>query len=98
VEYRHLETSLTPQTYTDIGDIIGLGFSSYDGTQNVIGAYAEALAPVLQSLELSAAVRTDSYMNGDGSTTPRFGVKFRPWDQLAPRHVRKKRISRAERC
>ena len=84
-EYRHLETSLTPQTFTDVGDIIGLGFSSYDGTQNVIGAYAELLAPITHSLELSAAVRDDSYMNGDNSVTPKFGVKFQPWEQLALR-------------
>jgi iron complex outermembrane receptor protein len=84
-EYRHLETSLTPQTFTDQGDIIGLGFSAYDGTQNVIGAYAELLAPVTSNLELSAAVRNDSYMNGDNSTTPKFGVKFQPWEQLALR-------------
>jgi iron complex outermembrane receptor protein len=84
-EYRHLETELTPTSFTDIGDVIGLGFSAYEGTQNVIGAYAEVLAPVLESLELSAAVRSDSYMNGENATTPKFGVKFRPWDQLALR-------------
>jgi len=84
-EYRHLETSLTPQTFTDIGDIIGLGFSSYSGTQDVIGSYAEFLAPVIENLEISAAVRFDSYMNGESSTTPKFGVKYKPWDQLALR-------------
>ena len=84
-EYRHLETSLTPTTYTDLGDIIGLGYSAYSGTQNVIGAYAEVLAPVLQSVELSAAVRSDRYMNGENATTPKFGIKFRPWDKLALR-------------
>jgi iron complex outermembrane receptor protein len=84
-EYRHLETSLTPQTFTDQGDIIGLGFSAYDGTQNVIGAYTELLAPVIENMELSAAVRMDSYMNGETATTPKFGVKYKPWDQLALR-------------
>jgi iron complex outermembrane receptor protein len=84
-EYRHLETSLTPQTYTDQGDIIGLGYSAYDGTQNVAGVYAEVLAPVIKPLELSAAVRSDHYMNGETSTTPKFGVKFRAFEQLALR-------------
>ncbi len=79
-EYRRLETSLTPQTYTDQGDIIGLGYSAYDGTQNQIAGYVEVLAPVLPGLELSGALRHDSYMNSDASTTPKFGVKWRPWD------------------
>ncbi|MGO4611360.1 hypothetical protein AB4142_34005, partial [Variovorax sp. 2RAF20] len=34
-EWRKTSNSLTPQTYTDQGDIIGLGYSAYDGTQNV---------------------------------------------------------------
>src|SRR5262249_54064960 len=84
-EYRHLETSLTPQTFTDQGDIIGLGFSPYDGTQLVIGACTELLAPVSENMEISAAVRMDSYMNGETATTPKFGVKYKPWDQLALR-------------
>jgi len=82
-EYRRLKTSLTPQTYTDQGDIIGLGYSAYDGTQNQIAGYVEFLAPVLPQLELSAAVRHDSYMNSDAATTPKFGLKWSPADMIA---------------
>lgn len=84
-EYRHLEANLTPQTFTDQGDIVGLGFSAYEGTTNVAGAYLELLAPVVRQLELSAAVRVDSYMNGASATTPKFGIKYRPFEQLALR-------------
>jgi iron complex outermembrane recepter protein len=84
-EYRHLETQLTPQTYTDVGDIIGLGYSAYSGKQSVIGTYIEFLAPVTHMIELSAALRSDHYTGGETSTTPKFGIKFVPWPQLALR-------------
>jgi iron complex outermembrane receptor protein len=77
-EYRHLETSLSPATHTDAGDIIGLGFSSYAGTQNLAGTYVEVLAPVVTGLELNGALRYDHYMNGEDSTTPKVGFKWSP--------------------
>jgi iron complex outermembrane receptor protein len=85
VEYRRQDVELTPQTYTDIGDIIGLGYSAYKGTQKVSAAYAELLAPVTSTLELNAALRVDSYEGGETSTTPKFGVKWTPADWIALR-------------
>jgi iron complex outermembrane receptor protein len=82
-EYRRMESSLSPQTYTDIGDIIGLGYSAFEGTQNEIAGYVEFLAPILPQVEVSAAVRHDSYMNADSKTTPKFGVKWQPADMIA---------------
>lgn len=84
-EYRRQTVSLTPQTYTDIGDIIGLGYSAYSGKEEVGSVYAELNAPVLESLELNGALRFDSYKGGDNSTTPKFGVKWKPLDWLALR-------------
>ncbi|MGE8215310.1 Vitamin B12 transporter BtuB precursor [compost metagenome] len=84
-EWRKTSNSLTPQTYTDQGDIIGLGYSAYDGTQNVYAGYAELSAPVLEQLELSAAVRYDKYESGEGKATPKLGVKWTPTDWLALR-------------
>ncbi len=84
-EWRRTSNSLTPQTYTDQGDIIGLGYSAYDGTQNVYAAYAELSAPVLQQLELSAAVRFDKYESGDSATKPKLGAKWTPADWIAVR-------------
>ncbi|MCC4594383.1 TonB-dependent receptor [Xanthomonas campestris pv. phormiicola] len=84
-EWRRTSNSLTPQTYTDVGDIIGLGYSAYDGTQNVYAAYAELSAPVLEQLELSAAVRYDKYESGDSKATPKLGVKWTPADWIALR-------------
>ncbi|WP_255427977.1 TonB-dependent receptor [Xanthomonas sp. SS] len=84
-EWRKTSNSLTPQTFTDVGDIIGLGYSAYDGTQNVYAAYAELSAPVLEQLELSAAVRYDKYESGDGKATPKLGVKWTPAEWIALR-------------
>ena len=84
-EYRRQSVELTPQTFTDVGDIIGLGFSAYSGTEEVASAYAEVQAPVLESLELSGAVRVDSYKDGETSTTPKVGIKWTPADWIALR-------------
>ncbi len=84
-EWRRTSNSLTPQTYTDQGDIIGLGYSAYDGTQNVYAAYAELSAPVLESLELNGAVRYDKYESGDSATKPKVGFKWNPVDWFALR-------------
>jgi iron complex outermembrane receptor protein len=84
-EWRKTSNSLTPQTFTDSGDIIGLGYSAYDGTQNVYAGYVELSAPVLEQLELSGALRYDKYESGEGKATPKLGVKWTPADWIALR-------------
>ena len=84
-EFRHEEAKLTPQTFTDQGDIIGLGFSAFDGKKDVKAAYAEVLAPVHKTVELSAAVRQDKYPNISAATTPKIGAKWTPVKQFALR-------------
>lgn len=83
VEYRKLRSKLTPQTYTDQGDIIGLGYSAFDGTEESTGVYLEFLAPVTSTVELSAALRHDRYAGGLDATTPKFGVRFSPLSQVS---------------
>ena len=43
-EYRRTQVELTPLTHTDAGDIIGLGYSAYKGTEKVGVLRAELLA------------------------------------------------------
>ena len=94
-EYRRTSVELTPMSYTDIGDIIGLGYSAYKGTEKVTAAYAELLAPVATWLELSGALRFDSYANaGFGHAEIRLQAHARRLDRLA-RHLRR-RLPRAE--
>lgn len=84
-EWRRLAARLSPVTYTDQSDIIGLGYSAYDGDETVTAAYVELLAPVHETLELSAALRGDSYRDGDNSFTPKAGLKWTPAEWIALR-------------
>jgi iron complex outermembrane receptor protein len=84
-ELRHESSKLEPTSFTDQGDIIGLGFSAYDGKRDVKAAYAEVLAPVHKTVELSAAVRQDKYPHLSASTTPKIGAKWTPVKQFALR-------------
>jgi len=84
-EFRRESSILTPTTFTDQGDIIGLGFSAYNGTRNLWAAYAEVLAPITKQIELSAAVRHDHYQGGLTSTTPKLGAKWTPIQMVAVR-------------
>jgi iron complex outermembrane receptor protein len=54
------------------------------GDSKVSAVYAEILAPILKSLELSAAVRYDKYDNFK-STTPKLGLKYTPFRSFAVR-------------
>lgn len=85
VEYRRSAVDLSPTTYTDTGDVIGLGYSAYKGAQTVAAGYFELDAPVLSTVELSAAGRIDSYKGGATAATPKFGVKWTPVSWLALR-------------
>lgn len=84
-EYREQSMTLTPTTFTDSSDIVGLGYSAYEGKNNVTALYAEILAPVLKNLELSAAIRTDHYSDVGSTTNPKVGIKWTPIRQLALR-------------
>jgi iron complex outermembrane receptor protein len=55
------------------------------GSQEDAAAFAEFDAAVLKQLELNAAVRYDHYDTYGSSTTPKFGVKFQPIEQVALR-------------
>lgn len=84
-EYRRSESTLTPTTFTESGDIIGLGYSAFDGSQNQIAGFVELLAPILPQLDVSAALRHDRYMGATSSTTPKLGVKWSPVEPITLR-------------
>jgi iron complex outermembrane recepter protein len=85
VEARRESIRLDPTTGTERGNVIGLGYSAYEGARTLQAAYAELLAPVSKQLELSAALRADRYSDVGNSTTPKLGVKFTPSRQFALR-------------
>jgi len=82
-EYRKEETDSQSTPFTDINDIVGLGYSASKGSRNVKALYAELAIPVLKSLELQAALRTDDYSDYGRSTTPKIGFKFTPASVVA---------------
>jgi iron complex outermembrane receptor protein len=84
-EFRHESAELTPTTGTDIGNIIGLGYSAYDGQRNSSAVYAELLAPVLKGVEVSGALRWDHFNDVGNSYTPKVGVKWTPTREFALR-------------
>jgi iron complex outermembrane receptor protein len=55
------------------------------GSQEDSAAFAELDGNVIKQLELNAAVRYDHYDTYGSSTTPKFGFKFQPIEELAIR-------------
>lgn len=77
-ELRREKVDSPPRPFTYEADIIGLGYSGFSGSRDVKALYAELVAPVLSSLELSAAARTDRYSDYGRSSTPKVGFKWSP--------------------
>ncbi|QGZ41469.1 TonB-dependent receptor [Pseudoduganella flava] len=84
-EFRHDSTELAPTTGTDRGNIIGLGYSAYEGQRNSAALYAELLAPVHSTLEISGALRYDHFNDVGNSYTPKVGLKWTPARSFALR-------------
>ena len=85
IEARHESVELAPVTGTDRGNIVGLGYSAYNGQRNLVAAYSEVVAPVTKTLELSAALRADHYSDVGTSVTPKLGAKWTPFREFALR-------------
>jgi iron complex outermembrane recepter protein len=82
---RYLKLDNPGEPYAPEGDIIGDGSAYAFGSQTVEAAFVELSAPVLKSLEFSAAGRVDHY-NGTGSSfTPKLGFKWKIIPELAVR-------------
>lgn len=84
-EIRREKVRLEPTAGTELGNVIGLGYSAYDGARTVGALYAEVLAPVHKTLELSGAVRVDHYSDVGNSFTPKVGIKWTPFKAFALR-------------
>ena len=73
------------EPYATVGDIAMDGSFYAKGTQDVYSAFTELSAPVLHSLEMSAAARVDRYNAAGTAFTPKFGIKWKVIPQLALR-------------
>jgi iron complex outermembrane receptor protein len=48
------------------------------GSRDIDSLFAEFAIPVLDNLEIEAAVRREEFSTGQSSTDPKFGVTFAP--------------------
>lgn len=86
-EYRQEKFETNPSAAIQSGDISSYGgnFFPIDRDRDVMSAYAELNIPVLQSLELNAAVRFDDYQGTGNKTVPKISARWRPNDMILVR-------------
>ncbi|HWW08172.1 TonB-dependent receptor [Collimonas sp.] len=84
-EFRHESTDSQATPFTDVSDIVGLGYAAAKASRNISSLYTELALPVIKQLEFQLALRTDQYSDFGNSTTPKIGFKFTPIQQLALR-------------
>jgi iron complex outermembrane receptor protein len=59
--------------------------SAPDSTRDITAVFGELLVPVFKSLELQLAVRHDQYSGIGGTTNPKIGFKFQPFESFMMR-------------
>ena len=82
-EYRKEKLNNPSLSGTETGDV-NISYVAAKGDQTISAVYAEVLAPVIKSVELTGAVRYDKY-DQFNSTTPKAGIKWTPIQSLAVR-------------
>ena len=78
---------LNPSPAIQSGDISGYGgnFLPIDKSRYVGAGYAELVAPVVRSVELTGAVRYDRYQNVGSKTSPKVGARWQPVKEVVLR-------------
>ncbi|GAB2842658.1 TonB-dependent receptor [Pseudoduganella ginsengisoli] len=84
-EFRREAFDANPDTRFTDGSIQLIGMTGSNGSRTVSAFYGELSAPVLKSVELSLAARTDRYSDFGSAFTPKAGVKWSPMPQFALR-------------
>ncbi|MGO4376643.1 TonB-dependent receptor plug domain-containing protein [Pseudoduganella sp. RAF53_2] len=84
-EFRQEKIDLTPDDLVATGNILGLANTVLHGRRNVKSAFAEFRAPVLKSVELSAAGRIDKYDGLETNFVPQLGAKWTPVESFSVR-------------
>ena len=84
-EFRREELSNPGMPGTETGNVVGGGFSRAAGARSVNAAYAELYAPILDNLEVTAALRYDHYSDVGSTVNPKIGVKWTALPSLVAR-------------
>ncbi len=79
-EFRKLSFKAPSLSGTEDGSVMA-SYNGFFGDQKVWAAYGELAAPIVKSLELTAAVRYDHY-DQFNATTPKIAAKFTPMPEL----------------
>ena len=69
----------------DVSEVLGSGGVSYTGEREILAAFAEALLPVMERLDLRFAGRADEYDDVGTLRSWRAGAEYRPIDVLTVR-------------
>ena len=84
-EYRDESFSDIYDTLQSSGQIVGSAGNSAFGSRSVGAAYAEALFPVLENLEINVAARYDTYSDYGSDTSPKISLRYTPIENLVLR-------------
>jgi iron complex outermembrane receptor protein len=84
-EARQEVLQLSPDPRKQTGEIVGLSATSADARRHVESLFAELSVPFIKRVESQLALRFDRYSDYGRSTTPQFGIKWKPVDALALR-------------
>jgi outer membrane receptor protein involved in Fe transport len=83
IEYREESVEDVPDDQFQRGLIFGTESVSAAGSRDILSAYVEVAVPLLQGLDLSAALRYDDYSDFGSSTNPKLSLRYAPIDSLA---------------
>lgn len=81
-EARHEKLQDRPDAASASGEILGQGTTATDGSRRQWAVYGELAIPITRAIEAQLAARHDDYSDYGSSTTPKVGVKFRPFNTL----------------
>jgi len=88
VDYRResYEFNGSPAAAGGTADIFNVAFDNINALtpkhRRVIAGYAEALFPILPSLDIIVAGRIDDYTGFGSTTNPKISFRFRPWEPI----------------
>ncbi len=81
-EYREEELNDRPSAAAQSGEILGQGITATNGSRDSTAIYGELAIPITQKIEAQLALRYDNYSDYGSSTTPKVGIKFKPFNSL----------------
>jgi len=81
-EYRDEEGFFVPDSVVSSGETAGVPASPTAGAYDVTELYAEVIAPIVETLDLSAAVRFSDYDRTGSNDVIKIGANWRPIEDL----------------